>query len=122
MRRARLVPFALVIAVASACGERGPVRTKDEVEAQPSSRVAAKREAPRLSPAEKFLDVPIYGDRFIDDSGYALASRFTGTVEDRGDLGQVVASIRGRNRRGSPSSRRTWRRSTRQTRTGRNSG
>ena len=58
------------------------------------------REGPALSPAERYLEVPPYGDDNVDDSGYELSSRWTGEVADRGDLGQVVASVRGRNRRG----------------------
>ncbi|MEW4570596.1 CRTAC1 family protein [Tautonia sp. JC769] len=55
---------------------------------------------PALSAAERYLAIPPYGSEPIDESGFTLACRFNGPVADRGNLDQVVASIRGRNRRG----------------------
>ncbi|WP_169978559.1 CRTAC1 family protein [Tautonia rosea] len=64
------------------------------------ARAGTVGDAPSLSVAERYLTIPPYGTEPIDESGFTLASRFSGPVSDRGDLDQVVASIRGRNRRG----------------------
>ena len=97
-RRAGAAVLILLLGCGDATGP-SPARI-DRPEAPSEIRGADATDRPALSPAERYLGVARYGEGDVDDSGYALSSRWTGAVADRGDLGQVVASVRGRNRRG----------------------
>ena len=96
----KTIPRALlpIAALAAGCGPAPDI----EPVAPPAGESAPRShgDAPTLSAAERYLKVPLYGDGFVDDSGYELAARYTGPVADRGDLRQVADAIRHRNRRG----------------------
>jgi hypothetical protein len=50
-------------------------------------------------PAEE-SGIPLYGDGFIDDSGYTLSTAYTGEIADRGSIEQVREATRTRVDRG----------------------
>lgn len=94
-----LVLTGLTLVPSSGCS-RDPVPVDVPVPDPSPAVFKGGANAPALSAAERYLTIPPYGTEPIDESGFTLATRFNGPVADRGNLDQVVASIRGRNRRG----------------------
>ncbi|WP_435008863.1 CRTAC1 family protein [Tundrisphaera lichenicola] len=51
-------------------------------------------------PEPAFPPIPLFGDEFIDDSGYGLAYNWTAPIADRASLAECLEACRGRSRRG----------------------
>jgi hypothetical protein len=65
-----------------------------------SPRPAAPRNAAEPPVPDGTNGIPLYGNGFIDDSGYTLGTAYTGEIADRGSLEQVREATRTRVDRG----------------------
>ncbi len=92
-----LFALGLATGVVAIRNGRRPLKVDDPAGGATATATAGQPDAQGHSPESA---VPLYGDGFVEDSGYEASLRFIGKVADRRSLGALRDEARGRTSRG----------------------